>query len=198
MITKEIFEFKDDNKTLYYAAYNEYDNIIKRDNKFYAKVKCRKCHGEGKIAPFIHIAKGTCFDCKGEGYQLIRLYTATNKETIERRLQKEIQKEQENEQKSKLTFNDASLRRTLDMYGEDFYLILDTKDKSTYHNKEALKEDGCRWNSFFGAWYNKGKEIEGFHNIKIHTKDYLTGDNILKVDKIKEIVDNYRKSIGLK
>ena len=84
------------------------------------------------------------------------------------------------------------------MYGEELYLILDTKDKSTYHNKEALKEDGCRWNSFFGAWYNKGKEIEGFHNIKIHTKDYLTGDNILKVDKIKEIVDNYRKSIGIK
>ena len=44
----------------------------------------------------------------------------------------------------------------------------------------------------------KGKEIEGFHNIKIHTKDHLTGDNILKVDKIKEIVDNYRKSIGIK
>ena len=70
MITKEIFEFKDDNKTLYYAAYNEYSNIIKENNKFYAKVKCRKCHGEGKIAPFIHIAKGTCFDCKGEGYPI--------------------------------------------------------------------------------------------------------------------------------
>lgn len=44
----------------------------------------------------------------------------------------------------------------------------------------------------------KEKEIKGFYNIKIHTRDYLTNDNILKIDKIKEIVDNYRKSIGIK
>ena len=191
MIEKQIFEFKYDNKTFYYSAYNEYDNIIKKDDKFYSKIRCRKCHGEGKLTPFLYIAKGICFSCKGEGYELIRIYTATNKETIEKRLQKE----QDKTDKAKLSYIDANLRRTLSTYSEDFYLVLDTTDKSTYNNREMLKEQGCRWNSFFEAWYNKEKEIEGFHNIKIHTKDYLTNDNILAVDKVKEIVNSYKQSI---
>ena len=198
MITKEIFELKDNGKTLYYLAYNEYNNIIKENNKFYAKAKCSRCGGNGIIAPFINVNNGICFDCKGKGYELIRIYTATNKETIEKRLQKEQEKINTKQRNNDLSFRDASLKKQLNMYNEDFYLVLDTKEKNTCDNKEMLKEQNCIWNNWFGAWYNKEKEIKGFHNIKIHTRDYLTNDNILKVDKIKEIVDNYRKSIGIK
>ena len=50
----------------------------------------------------------------------------------------------------------------------------------------------------FNAWFNKDKEIEGFHNIKIHTRDYLTDDNVMKYDILKNMVNEYRKSIGIK
>lgn len=192
MITKQIFNFEKDGKTYYYAAYNEYHNIVEKNNKFYAKIKCSRCGGEGRIGAFMNIREGICFACYGAGYELARLYTAANKKTIENRLKKEDDKAQA----SQLSYNDAVLNRMLKMFGENFYLVLDTKDKTTYKYKNELKQQGCLWNSWFEAWYNKDKEIEGFHNIKIHTRDYLTNDNILKYDEIKNVICKYKTSIG--
>ena len=200
MVVKEVFDFERDGKKYYYGAYNKYedDKIIKSEKHkgvFYYKEKCGKCGGHGIIGPFLNIMNEICFDCGGSGYRLLRIYTAANKSTIERRLQKE---KNQIDKHSTLSYKDTVLKNTLSQFGEDFYIVLDTKEKSTYKYKEDLKQQGCKWNSWFGAWYSEGKEIEGFHNIKIHTRDYLTNDNVMKYDILKNMVDEYRKSIGIK
>lgn len=200
MIDQKVFDFERDGKKYYYTAYNKYedDKIVKsseRKGVFYYKEKCGKCGGHGIIGYFLNIKNGICFDCGGTGYRLLRIHTAANKATAERRAQKENEKDNK---VSLPTYQETSLYNMLKMFGEDFYIVLDTKEKSTYKYKEDLKKQGCKWNSWFNAWFNKDKEIEGFHNIKIHTRDYLADDNVMKYDILKNMVDDYRKSIGIK
>ena len=193
MVVKEIFSFMRNGKKYYYGAYNNYedDKIVeseKHKGVFYYKARCGRCGGYGVIKYFMHNCNGICFECGGSGYVLIKINTAVNKATIERRLQKE---KNQIDKYYTLSYKDTTLRNTLNEFGEDFYLILDTKKKSTYRCRKQLKKLGCRWNPWFESWYLEGKEVEDFHCIKIHTRDYLTNDNILKYDEIANIASEY-------
>lgn len=188
-MTRQVFSFERDGKTYYYAASSEYDSnhIIFKDNKFYYKEKCPKCEGRGEIGRFMNVRNGVCFLCKGVGYTLTRIYTAMNKSTIENKIAKA-------EEAAKISYQEECLKNMLKTYGEDFYMILDTKEKSTYKHKEELKQQGCRWNSWIRVWTNT-KPIEGFYCIPIHTRDYLDENNIIKYEVIEKMVKEHNNSL---
>lgn len=190
---EKIFEFKDENgKIYYYSSYNEYpriEKVIKNGKiKFRANTPCWKCGGHKIIPQFGHIFEGTCFACGGSGYQMCNIKAARNKETIERRLKAKRDKEQA----IKDNFANNNLKKTLELYSEKFYIILDTPGHSTYDEKEFLKkEKEAHWNSWFRKWWSKRNDIENFNLIEIDTMKVLTSTNTLDISLIETIIYNY-------
>lgn len=192
---EKIFEFKDENGTIYYySSYEEYSEIrkiISKSNgkvKFKAVTQCWKCGGKGIVYPFMHIYEGTCFACGGSGHQLTTLKVAKNKETIERRLKAKRDKEQERID----NFANNNLKRTLEKFSEKFYIILDTPGHSTYDEKEFLKkEKEAHWDGWFRKWWSTRNDIENFDLLEIETRKVLTSTNTIDSELIDTLIYNY-------
>lgn len=188
----DIYKFNYNNETFYYIESIEPEEVIiekddlKNQIKYYGKYTCGRCHGKGN--GWWPRDNGICYLCHGYGYTVKTLKVTKNYNTIIRRLNSIKKKDIEDKQQ----FLNNNLNRMLKMYGDKFYLILDTKDKKTYDNREYLKSKGARWKPEFRCWWSKNKDIKDFDLIEVITQDHLNEFNIIITDQIQEIISNNR------
>lgn len=113
--------------------------------------KCIKCCGTGKIAEFLHIQDGMCFDCNGSGIiETIRKeYTEEYKKKMEvRKIAK--MKKREQEWRDKVHSENQKFFQKEGFNSEGTTYIVTSSN--SYEVKEMLKEEGYKYNGILG-WH---------------------------------------------
>lgn len=186
-IKQEIKEVEFDNQKYYYATTHEFLKVVKDVDllgkvKYFGLDKCWKCHGTGSV----HWQRdnGICYECRGSGRIATRLKLSKNRETIQRRIDK---KERLEKEKYDNAYN-IELNKTLEKYGEKFYLILNG-EKNTYETKEDLKQKGSKFEGYIKAWWNKSLDgITGYTTIEVITSDTLNEYGRLNYEKLEDMI----------
>lgn len=124
--------------------------------------KCAKCSGTGRLACFMHISNGICFDCDGAGVNHVehKVYTPEYLEKKRIRDEKKFLKqaaervEIENKKKFKsLGLNEEGIA----------YVVLG----DTYSIKEELKAEGAKFNYFLGWHFSEEPKDRPFVKVSI-------------------------------
>lgn len=208
---KKIFDFEYKETKYYYIRYSKVDKIIISEDKngklkFKGSYKCTRCKGTGQV--IWRRDNGICYACHGYGYINVSLNTTKNKSTAERRLKfLEIKKEEQQKQElikceqRRLAMIKRNIDYTFKKYTDNFYLILDTLEKSTYNNKEYIKSKGGYWSYSFNCWWIPVSNLvvndfKGFKLYKMTTKNLIEENGELDTFKVNEFVLNYKKELN--
>lgn len=214
IMNKEIFEFEKDNITYYYIRARKADNIwVETDSqgkpKFTGVFNCSRCGGQGQSFMWKR-DNGICYGCHGLGYTTVTLDVTKNKSTAERRLEalkvKAKKQEEEEIKRCEQRRAEAKVRNTawtLKTYSENFYVILDTLEKSTYEEREYIKSKGGRWNYSMSCWWVKASDTveEDFKDFKIYklpTEKLLKDNGELDTSRINLAVIDYNYELNKK
>lgn len=202
--TKQIFTLEYNNETYYYVRENPIDDFEVKHlscNKiqFIGIFKCTTCNGNGFGA--WRPANGICYKCKGSGYNKIILNVTKHKQIAQRRLQAILNKQEVQQQENIQKRRQRNLNKNLYLYSNTFYIILDTKEHSTYLEKEYLKSKNARWNPDWGCWYVKYSEsvendFKNFKLYKISLKNIMNEDNYIDWLPIRKAVMEERQKLS--
>lgn len=196
---EKVFNFEYDGIVYYYNRLRKADQIkVERDSenklRFLGRFNCSRCGSRGEST--WNRDNGVCYECRGKGYTEIILNTTKKLSTAERRVQAKFDKKQneQGEWYNKLIENNILITKST--YSDSFYLILDSKTRSTYKDREYLKNYNARWNPLWRCWwikfYDDAKiDFTGFKLILIRTKDVLNDYNKIDDEKIHAIVYEY-------
>lgn len=205
-VDEKIFEFEKDGITYYYIKRFEVDTIYKEKDKrgkdkFIGHIQCTKCHGTGEVV--WRRDNGICYSCHGIGYLRVNLDVTKNRATAERRLQalavkKEKQQKEEAERckQRRLEAIKRNTEWTFKKYTDNFYIILDTLDKSTYKEREYIKSKGGQWSYAFNCWWipsndNVKEDFKDFQIYELPTKNLLTDYGELDTFRVYQVVLAY-------
>lgn len=195
-----IYDFEYQGTKYYYIRKSEANTIkVEKDkfgkDRFIGVYKCTRCGGEGQSNWRPH--NGICYECKGIGHTTVILDTTKNISTAERRLQASKDKKEAEKNEAQKQLLERNLQNTQNLYGDEFYLILDTLEYSTYKSKEYLKSKGARWNPDWTCWWTKStdtvaEDFKDFQLYKIPVKEVINEYNRIKNDGIRTAVYKYR------
>lgn len=204
-LEEQVFDFDYKDIKYYYNRTKKADRIrVEKDkegkDKFVGIYSCPRCSGKGES--WWQRDNGICYMCRGKGYYTLILNVTKNKSTAERRLQAEIDKRKSQETDGIRKQKENNLNRTLDKYGDIFYLILDTLEYSTYKSREYLKSKGARWNPDFNCWWVTKSEttLEDFKDFELKeiiTKDSMNDYNVIDYEPIRHLVYEHRQKIEI-
>lgn len=201
-LKEQIFDFEYEGTKYYYLRKSKADNIrLEKDkdgnNIFRGVYKCTRCGGKGES--WWQRDNGICYECRGLGHTTIKLDVTKNISTAERRLQAIKDKEDTGE---RLRIRD-NLQRMINLYGNEFVLILDTPEYSTYKSREYLKSKGAWWNPEFGCWWTKKTagvitDFKDFKLLSVKLETVLNEYNIVDSNKLRRAVLSYMDELESK
>lgn len=200
---EKVFQFEYQGITYYYNRIKEPERVrVEKDKEgkpeFIGLFDCPRCSGKG--SSWWNRDNGICYLCHGLGYTSIKLNVTKNKGTVERRIQANIEKKEREQTEAMKQQLEKNLQKSLDTYGESFYLILNTEEHSTYLDRMYLKMCGARWNPDFNSWWIKDenykeKVLKDYKIIEMKTRENMNEYNVVVGDNVKKVVTNYNKEL---
>lgn len=196
---EQVFSFEYEGMTYYYNRVDKPDNIIlekdsNNKDKFIGRFKCPRCGGKGQST--WRPSMGICYMCRGKGYYTNILNVTKNIETAKRRIASKVAKRSKQEEEKRQELLNKNMEYTVKRYSDEFYIILDTLETSTYKTREYLKSKKAMWNPDWICWWIKAEimneeDFKDYKICKIPVNTVLNEYNRVDNDKVRLTVTNY-------
>lgn len=196
---EKVFSFEYQETKYYYNKDREADSIVlekdsNNKDKFIGRFKCPKCNGKGQSTWRPNM--GICYLCRGKGYYTGVLNVTKNLSTAERRIASKIAKRSKQEEEKRQELLNKNKEYTARRYSDEFYIILDTLETSTYKTREYLKSKKAMWNPDWMCWWMKAEtmneeDFKDYKICKIPVNMVLNEYNRVDNDKVRFTVIDY-------